>query len=117
PAVASGVGTGAAVLAEMIATFFLVFAVWGSAVDPRHPKVGGFAIGLTIAADILAIGPLTGGSMNPQRSFGPTLVASMFGQAGNLWATHWVYWIGPLLGGCIAAVVYQFVISPKEPSA
>ena len=63
---------------EAIATFFLVFVVFGTAVDPRAPKVGGFAIGLTVTAGILAIGPLTGGSMNPARSFGPAIVGHVF---------------------------------------
>src|SRR5512135_1781172 len=58
---------------EAIATFFLVFVVFGTAVDPRGPKVGGFAIGPTVTAGILGIGPLTGGSMNPARSFGPAV--------------------------------------------
>src|SRR5207248_4726319 len=75
---------------EAIATFFLVFVVFGTAVDPRAPKVGGFAIGLAVTAGILAIGPLTGGSMNPARSFGPAIVTKIFqGQAA--------YWIGPFL--------------------
>jgi MIP family channel proteins len=85
---------------EAIATFFLVFVVFGTAVDPRGPKLGGMAIGLTIAADILAIGPLTGGSMNPARSFGPAVVTHVFeGQTA--------YWIGPLLGGIVAALLYD----------
>src|SRR5205085_11514862 len=58
------VSTLQAIVLEFIATFFLVFVVFGTAVDPRAPKVGGFAIGLTIAADILAIGPLIDVSMN-----------------------------------------------------
>src|SRR3954468_13328951 len=67
-----------AIILEAIATFFLVFVVFGTAVDPKAPKVGGFAIGLTVAADILAIGPLTGASMNPARSFGPAVVSRIF---------------------------------------
>jgi glycerol uptake facilitator-like aquaporin len=90
---------------EFIATFFLVFVVFGTAVDPRAPKVGGFAIGLTVAADILAIGPLTGASMNPARSFGPAVASGVFeGQA--------VYWIGPLLGGIAAALLYEALFIP-----
>ena len=58
--IASELSMGQAMLCEAIATFFLVFVVFGTAVDPAAPKVGGFAIGLTVAADILAIGPLTG---------------------------------------------------------
>jgi MIP family channel proteins len=97
-----------AIVLEAIATFFLVFVVFGTAVDPRAPKVGGFAIGLTVAAGILAIGPLTGGSMNPARSFGPAVVTHIFeGQTA--------YWIGPLLGGIVAALVYDRVLMPREP--
>lgn len=96
-------------LAEIIATFFLAFAVWGTAADPRARNVGGFAIGLTIAADILALGPISGASMNPQRSFGPTLVAG-----GDLWTHHWIYWVGPIVGGGLAALVYHLVLWPRQ---
>jgi len=93
---------------EAIATFFLVFVVFGTAVDPRGPKVGGFAIGLTVTAGILGIGPLTGGSMNPARSFGPAVVTHIFeGQAA--------YWIGPLLGGIVAALLYDKLFLGREP--
>jgi aquaporin TIP len=103
--IAIEVSTGQAIVLEFIATFFLVFVVFGTAVDPRAPQVGGFAIGLTVAADILAIGPLTGGSMNPARSFGPAVASGIFeGQA--------VYWIGPILGGIAAALVYEALFIP-----
>jgi MIP family channel proteins len=99
-AIALDVTTMQAIVCEAIATFFLVFAVFGTAVDPHAPKVGGFAIGLTVAADILAIGPLTGASMNPARSFGPAIASGIFeGQA--------VFWIGPILGGIAAALLYD----------
>jgi MIP family channel proteins len=99
---------------EAIATFFLVFVVFGTAVDPRGPKLGGMAIGLTIAADILAIGPLTGGSMNPARSFGPAVVTHAFeGQTA--------YWVGPILGGIVAALLYDRLFlrdpTPIAPAA
>jgi MIP family channel proteins len=108
--IASSVTLLQAVVLEAIATFFLVFVVFGTAVDPRGPKVGGFAIGLTIAADILAIGPLTGGSMNPARSFGPAVVTGIFeGQTA--------YWVGPLVGGIVAALLYdRLFIGRQEPS-
>jgi MIP family channel proteins len=96
-----------AISLEAIATFFLVFTVFGTAVDPRGPKVGGFAIGLAVTAGILGIGPLTGGSMNPARSFGPALVTHIFeGQTA--------YWIGPLLGGIVAALLYDRLFLPRE---
>ena len=100
------VSTVQAIVLEFVATFFLVFVVFGTAVDPRAPRVGGFAIGLTVAADILAIGPLTGASMNPARSFGPAVASGIFeGQA--------VYWVGPILGGIAAALVYDTLFIPR----
>lgn len=92
-----------AVSLEAIATFFLTFVVFATAVDPRAPKVGGFAIGLTLTAGILAIGPLTGGSMNPARSFGPAVVSRAF--EGQL-----AYWIGPVIGSILAALLYDKVL-------
>jgi glycerol uptake facilitator-like aquaporin len=109
-AIALDVSMMQAIVCEAIATFFLVFTVFATAVDPHAPKVGGFAIGLTIAADILAIGPLTGGSMNPARSFGPAIASGIFeGQV--------VYWVGPILGGIVAALLYDalFLRRGKEP--
>jgi len=100
-----------AIVLEAIATFFLVFVVFGTAVDPKGPKVGGFAIGLTVTAGILGIGPLTGGSMNPARSFGPAVATGLFeGQAA--------YWIGPLVGGVVAALLYDklFLRRGEEPA-
>lgn len=109
PVPGNGVGMGTAIFLEAIATFFLLIAVFGTAVDVKAPSIGGFGIGLTIAFDILAIGPLTGASMNPARTFGPALAA-------NIWTGHVIYWIGPILGGAIAGLIYtQFFISPVEP--
>ncbi len=108
--IALDVSTGQAIFAEAIATFFLTFVVFGTAVDPAAPKVGGFAIGLVVTADILAIGPLTGASMNPARSFGPAVVSGVL--EGQM-----VYWIGPIIGSVIAAVLYDslFLRRGKEP--
>jgi aquaporin TIP len=96
---------GQGVIVEAILTFFLVFVVLGTAVDPRGPKIGGLAIGLTVTLDILFGGPLTGAAMNPARTFGPAL-------ASGFWKDHLVYWIGPLLGGVAAGLVYGRLISP-----
>ena len=105
--VSSAISTGQAIVVEAIATFFLVFAVFGTAVDPQAPKVGGFAIGLTVAADILAIGSMTGASMNPARSFGPAVASGIF-------EGHLIYWIGPILGGVIAALLYDYLFLPRS---
>ncbi len=85
----------------------LVFAVFGTAVDPRAPKIGGFGIGLAIAANILIGGPISGASMNPARTLGPALV-------GGVWNAHWVYWVGPIVGAMLAGWVYQYLILDKE---
>jgi MIP family channel proteins len=109
--ISSSITMTQAIVLEAIATFFLVFVVFGTAVDPKGPKVGGFAIGLTVTAGILGIGPLTGGSMNPARSFGPAVVTHLFeGQAA--------YWIGPIVGGVIAAILYDrlFLRRAEEPA-
>ena len=95
---------------EAIATFFLAFVVFGTAVDSKGPRIGGLAIGATLAAGILAIGPFTGGSLNPARSFGPALVSGVF-------EGHAVYWIGPILGSVLAALLYEFVLLRREPAA
>src|SRR5436190_13677601 len=107
------VGPLAALLLEAIMTFLLVTAVWGTAVDARGPHIGGIAIGLSVTMDILIGGPLTGAAMNPARAFGPALVA-------NAWAAHWIYWVGPLLGGAAAALAYDRgllsrAVPPGEP--
>ena len=103
-------GAGMAVVIEAVLTFFLVFSIWGSAADPRAGNISGFAIGMAVTLDILAGGPLTGASLNPARSFGPTLIAN----SPKLWGQHWVYWAGPLLGGLLAAAVYHLWLWPRD---
>ena len=99
PAVISVVG---AVVVEAVLTFFLVSVIWGMGVDPRVNQRGaiGLAIGLTITLDILMGGWLTGAAMNPARAFGTAI-------ASGHWANHLVYWVGPLLGGVVAGLVYN----------
>ena len=103
PALAPHISVTAGIFLEAILTFFLVFAVYGTAMDERGPRVGGLYIGLVITMDILAAGPLTGASMNTARTFGPALVS-------GFWENHLVYWVGPPLGGLVAAVVYQYIL-------
>ena len=95
-------------LLEAVLTFFLGMAVFGTAVDKRSAKnIFGFVIGLTVAFDILAAGPLTGASMNPARSFGPALV-------GGYWTLHHAYWLGPILGALVAGIVYEAFLLPED---
>jgi aquaporin TIP len=110
PALGHGVSAGAAFGIEAILTFFLVFVVFATAVDPRgaFKSIAGLAIGLTITIDILFGGPFTGAAMNPSRAFGPQLV-------GGHWSNGWVWYAGPLLGGAVAALVYEFLYLRPEP--
>jgi len=96
------------VLLELILTFFLVFTVFAVAVDERAPKnIYGFAIGLVLTFDILAGGPISGAAMNPARALGPALVS-------GFWDNHLVYWLGPLLGGMAAALIYNYLLLEKK---
>jgi MIP family channel proteins len=107
PMLGSGIGFGTGVLIEIVLTFFLVTAIWGTAVDSRKPNIGGFGIGMTIAANILMGGPLTGASMNPARTFGPAV-------AGGGFENHLVYWIGPIIGAVLAATLYNSILIKKD---
>jgi MIP family channel proteins len=108
PALGPGVTFVQGVVIETILTFFLLFTIFGVAVDPRAPQhIAGFCIGLTVAFDILAGGPLSGASMNPARTFGPALAA-------GFWDNHLVYWIGPVLGGLLGAFLYQGLVLPRK---
>ena len=104
------VSLGQALTVELVATFMLVWVVFATAADPKAPRVGGLAIGFAMTAGILAIGPLTGGSLNPARSLGPALASGYFeGQV--------VFWAGPLLGGLLAGLLYDqlFLRREREP--
>ncbi|MGB5635314.1 MAG: MIP family channel protein [Waterburya sp.] len=92
---------------EFILTFFLVFVVFGTAMDFRAPKMGGLFIGLTVVLGILAGGPLSGAAMNPARYLGPALMG------GGLQYV-WLYCLGPLAGGAAAALVYHHVLEDKR---
>jgi aquaporin Z len=111
PALGGGVSAGSGMALEAILTFFLVLVVFATAVDPRgtFKSIAGLAIGLTITIDILFAGPLTGAAMNPSRAFGPQLV-------GDYWANAWVWYVGPALGGVVAALLYEFLyLRPVAP--
>ncbi len=111
PALGDGVNAGAGVVTEAVLTFFLVWVVFATAVDPRgaFKQIAGLATGLTITFGTLVAGGLTGAAMNPARAFGPQLVR-------NDWTDAWVWYVGPLAGGVIAAVVYELLyLRPVQP--
>ncbi len=92
---------------EAVMTLILMLVVFGTAIDGRGPKLGGFAIGLTITLDIFFGGPLTGAAMNPARAFGPAL-------AQLSWDSHLVYWVGPVIGAVAGALIYHYLFMPEE---
>ena len=106
PAIAEGISVVGAIVIEAVLTIVLLIAVFGTAIDPRAPKLGGLAIGLAVAADILMGGPLTGAAMNPARWFGPAVASGAFDD----W---YVWWIGPLLGAAVAALVYRYALEDR----
>ena len=99
-----------AVATEAVLTFLLMLVIIAVATDKRaNGAVPGLAIGLTVVFDVLIGGPITGGSMNPARSFGPALFA------GGAALTHfWIYVIGPVLGAVLAARLYEAIRGGEE---
>ena len=112
PAVVKGLSNGQAVLIEAILTFFLVWVVFATAIDPEGAfnKIAGLAIGLVLTMDILMGGFFTGAAMNPARHFGPAIV-------GSNWDGWWVYWVGPVAGAIVAASLYDGLIIKRPGSA
>ena len=100
----SQIASGKGIVLEAVGTFLLVFAVFGTAMDERGPyaKTAGLTIGLVIAFDIMAFGPLTGAAVNPARWLGPALAA-------GAWDNWFVWIVGPVAGAIIAAVLYSMV--------
>src|ERR671923_675437 len=102
---------GAALVVEAVLTFFLVWVVFATTADPRgtYTAIAGLAIGLVVVFDNLLGYPLTGAGINPARVFGPQLVA-------NSWGDFWIWYVGPLAGGAIAALLYdELYLRPLGP--
>lgn len=113
----AGVSYWQAILCEAIATFFLMLAIMGTAVDKRSPQGwAGLIIGLIVAIDIVVIGNVTGSSLNPARTFGPYLADFLLGGA-NLWWQFPIYIIGPVVGALAAAVIYGYISTAEAEKA
>ena len=102
PALGADIELGAGLVIEAVLTFFLVWVVFATLADPRgsYTAIAGLAVGFVVVFDTLMGGPLTGAAMNPARAFGPELVA-------NVWDDFWIWYVGPLAGGAIAALLYD----------
>jgi aquaporin TIP len=107
PVVTKGVTVTQALFTEIVLTFFLVFVVFGTAIDKRAPKVGGLFIGLAVAMGVMVGAAISGAAMNPARFLGPAV-------AGGGFDNTWLYWVGPLVGGGLAALVYKYGLEEKE---
>ncbi len=111
PVLNSAIGSWEGLVLEGILTFLLVWVIFATAADPRgtFKSIAGLAIGLTISLDILIGGPMTGAAMNPARAFGPELVH-------NIWSDAWIWYAGPLVGGAVAALAYEWLyLRPVRP--
>lgn len=98
-------GIGAVLLAEVIGTAILVFTIFGATDKAADPSRAGVTIGFTLAAVVWMFGPISGASLNPARTWGPTIASTVFSLTplGNLW----IYIVGPILGGLLGAFLYD----------
>ncbi|MFC3541526.1 MIP/aquaporin family protein [Nonomuraea ferruginea] len=113
-ALGEGVSYGQGILLEVMGTFLLMLTIMAMAVDRRAPSGwAGWIIGMAVACEIFVIGPMTGGSVNPARTFGPYLTTSVFG-GDTPWSEFGVYIIGPVVGAVLAVLVYDQVARPAR---
>ncbi|MBC7842548.1 MAG: aquaporin [Gemmatimonadaceae bacterium] len=101
------VSTGQAFALEAIATAFLMTAVMGTLNDTRGPKIGGLAVGLVVTVNMLAIGPLTGASMNPARTIGPMIITGVYEGLA-------LYLTAPIVGAVVGALIYRHLMLDAE---
>jgi MIP family channel proteins len=97
-------------IVEGIGGFILVLTVLAMALNPEVRRWAALTIGSALGFLVMVLGPLTGGSFNPARWFGPALV-------GNSFTDAWVFIVAPIVGGVLAAAVYKFVIEPASGAA
>lgn len=103
-----GVTLSQGILMEFILTFLLVLVIFATAIDQRSPRgFAGLAIGVVMLIGVMVGGPITGGSMNPARVFGPAVASGFF-------VNHLVYWVGPILGGIAAGLLYDNVFAESR---
>ncbi|XP_038249034.2 aquaporin-1 isoform X2 [Dermochelys coriacea] len=108
-ALAEGINSGQGLGIEIIATFQLVLCVLATT-DRRRNDISGsapLAIGLSVALGHLLAIDYTGCGINPARSLGSALV-------GRNFTNHWIFWVGPMLGGASAALIYDFILAPRS---
>ncbi|XP_004429055.2 PREDICTED: aquaporin-5 [Ceratotherium simum simum] len=103
---------GQAMVVELILTFQLALCIFSSTDSRRTSPVGSpaLSVGLSVTLGHLVGIYFTGCSMNPARSLGPAVVMRRFNSA------HWVFWVGPILGAALAAILYFYLLFPNSLS-
>jgi glycerol uptake facilitator protein len=110
-----GISLWQALLAEIVGTFILMLVIMGVAVNKKAPAgFAGLAIGAAVTAVIVATGNISGGSINPARSFGPDFMRLILSGSDALWTTYPIYIAGPIIGAVLAAFFYEFVAGKPE---
>ncbi|UYM15820.1 aquaporin [Endozoicomonas euniceicola] len=107
---AEGIPPLSGAIIEGILTFFLVSVIFSTAVSGKSGNLAPIAIGLTLAGAILMGGSVTGASLNPARTIGPAVITGTY-------SNIWVYIVGPILGGMVAAILYTFFLKSAEEPA
>jgi len=107
PMLAPQISVGAGIVIEAVTTFLLVNAMLGSLADGYVSTATPLTAGSAVALGMMATGPLTGAAMNPARAFGPAL-------ASGMWLHQLVYWVGPIVGAVVAALLHQYVFQKKS---
>ena len=98
----------ACLVAEIVLTAIFLFVIFGSTSKDAPKGFAGISIGFTLVLVHLIGIPITGTSVNPARSLGPALFVG--GEAIN---QLWLFWLAPIIGGIIAAVIWKYVFENK----
>ncbi|MEN8115339.1 MAG: aquaporin Z [Bacteroidota bacterium] len=104
-----GYGMVAALVAEVVLTFFFLFVILGATHSKAPKYLAGVAIGLALTLIHLISIPVTNTSVNPARSTSQALFTGDAALMGQLW----LFWVAPIVGAVLAGIVYKF-LSPEE---
>ncbi|OQA03628.1 MAG: Aquaporin Z 2 [bacterium ADurb.Bin400] len=107
PTLGISVAPDVGLLVELILTFALVFTYLNTNNASGYPGIKGVSVGLIIIANMLWARALTGAAMNPALAFGPSLIT-------GAWENHWIYWLGPIIGSLLAALIYSLDVNSRN---
>jgi len=116
--IASFITPGQGLVVEIILTFFLMLVINAAADNSKsNQMMVPVAIGFSVSASHMLAIPLTGTSLNPTRSFASAAVSSTWAECTDVFNNHWVFWLGPMLGGILATLIYEFVFLERGQSS